>query len=123
MQLERDDKGRFLTGSGGPGRKRGSRNKLASEFIEALCDDFEQHGPAVIARVRTDQPAVYMRVVAGILPKQLEAALSVSVFDAYNLEDPQEFAKAFRIARQMIGAEPPVIELNPEAEAAWRADD
>src|SRR5437764_13269486 len=41
MQPERDDKtGRFLTGNSGGGRPKGSRSKLASEFIDCLQADF-----------------------------------------------------------------------------------
>ena len=36
-----DEKGRFLKGTiGGPGRPKGSRNKLGEEFIQALYADF-----------------------------------------------------------------------------------
>ena len=45
--------------SGNPaGRPRGSRNKLAQDFVAALCADFEQHGTEVIAKVRKEKPDV-----------------------------------------------------------------
>lgn len=59
--------------SGNPaGRPKGSRNKLSEEFIAAMCDDFSQHGVAVIAKVREERPAEYLRVVASLLPKELK---------------------------------------------------
>jgi hypothetical protein len=59
--------------SGNPkGRQKGSRNKLGEEFLSKLHADFEQHGAKVIATVREKQPAVYLKVIASILPQQLE---------------------------------------------------
>lgn len=58
--------------SGNPaGRPKGSRNKLGEDFIAAMCDDFAEHGAAVIAKVRQERPADYLRVVASLLPKEL----------------------------------------------------
>jgi hypothetical protein len=54
---------------GNPGRPRGSRNKLGEHFIAALCADFEKHGAKVIERVRKKDPAVYLRVIARIVPQ------------------------------------------------------
>ncbi len=51
------------------GRPKGSRNKLGEHFIAALCADFERHGVGAIARVREDDPAVYLRVIAQVVPQ------------------------------------------------------
>ena len=68
---ERDDTGRFQTGSnGGPGRPKGSRNRLSEAFISALCEDFAAHGAAAIAAARESDPVAYVRVLATILPRQ-----------------------------------------------------
>jgi len=64
--------GRFLSGNNGGGRPRGSRNKLSEAFIEALSADFAEHGKDVIARVRQEEPAAYLRTVASLMPKKLE---------------------------------------------------
>jgi hypothetical protein len=53
------------------GRPKGSRNKLGEEFIAAMHDDFTKHGAATIAKVREERPADYVKVIAGILPKEL----------------------------------------------------
>ncbi len=67
--------GRFLSGNtASPGRPRGSRVKLSEAFLAALCDDFCRHGAATIERVRIDKPDAYLKVVASILPKQIEVA-------------------------------------------------
>jgi len=73
--------GQFLKGKkGGPGRPRGSRNKLGEAFIEALHDDFQEHGVDTIVKVREDRPHEYLKVVASLLPKELHVK-DVSVDD------------------------------------------
>ena len=64
---------RFKPGqSGNPkGRKAGSRNALSEAFISALNQDFEKHGVAVIQAVREDDPAAYLKIIASIVPKDL----------------------------------------------------
>jgi hypothetical protein len=64
----------FLPGqSGNPaGRPKGSRNQLGEKFLKALADDFETHGGAAIVKVREERPHDYLKVIATILPKQLE---------------------------------------------------
>jgi len=65
---------RFPPGqSGNPaGRPKGARNKHSESFINAFAQDFEQHGAAVIEKVRKDRPQDYLKVAAALLPKQME---------------------------------------------------
>jgi hypothetical protein len=70
--------GRFVTGNNGGGRKLGSRNKLATEFIDDLHAKWLKHGPDVLERVIRDDPAAFMRTVAQILPKEIDAAVNVN---------------------------------------------
>ena len=59
--------------SGNPkGRPKGSRNKLGEAFLNALHDDFAKHGVEAIAEVRENKPDAYMKVIASILPKEIE---------------------------------------------------
>ena len=58
--------------SGNPaGRPKGSRNRLSEDFVAALYNDFQEHGSAAIAACRAEKPDVYVRVIAGILPKDV----------------------------------------------------
>src|SRR6185312_2833005 len=58
--------------SGNPtGRPRGSRSKISEAFIAALNEDFAQHGVAVIERVRTEKPAEYLKIVASLVPRDI----------------------------------------------------
>jgi hypothetical protein len=59
--------------SGNPaGRKPGSRGKLSEAFLAALCEDFAEHGRETIERVRNEKPDAYLKVIASILPKQID---------------------------------------------------
>jgi hypothetical protein len=62
------EKDRSKTG----GRGKGVRNKLSHAFLEALHRDFEQHGEEAIKIARIERPIEYIKVVAGILPKEFE---------------------------------------------------
>lgn len=53
------------------GRPKGSRNKLGEAFLAAMHEDFEKHGVAVIEKVREEKPDQYLKVIASILPKEL----------------------------------------------------
>lgn len=53
------------------GRPKGSRNKLGEDFISALQESFNKYGPATIETVRQERPHEYLKVVASILPKEL----------------------------------------------------
>ena len=57
---------------GNPGRPKGSRNKLGEAFLKAMADDFEQHGIAAVEAVRTEKPDQYLKVIASILPKEID---------------------------------------------------
>jgi hypothetical protein len=68
--------------SGNPkGRPKGARNRLGTQFLEALETDFNKFGPQAIALVREKKPETYMRVVADLLPK--EANINVEAGEAF----------------------------------------
>jgi hypothetical protein len=52
------------------GRTRGSRNKLSEEVICALLRDFRKHGEKAIAKVRREQPGVYLRCLTLLIPRE-----------------------------------------------------
>lgn len=66
--------------SGNPaGRPKGSRYGLAESFVKALQDDWKEHGAEVVQKVRADDPAGYMRVIASVLPKDFDVNVSGSL--------------------------------------------
>ena len=54
------------------GRPKGARHKLGTAFLEAMLSDFTKHGEQVIENVRAEKPDQYLKVVASILPKEIE---------------------------------------------------
>ncbi len=63
--------------SGNPaGRPKGARSKLGEAFLEAMNADFERHGLEVIEKVRKDKPDQYLKVIASILPKDLNVNIN-----------------------------------------------
>jgi hypothetical protein len=84
--------GRFLTGNIGGGRKPGARNKLGEAFIEALHDDFTEHGVAAIQTVRSEKPDQYLKVIASLLPKEM----NLNVTDAYSEMTDDELIERIR---------------------------
>jgi len=68
--------------SGNPkGRPKGARNRLGTQFLEALEADFNKFGPQAVALVREMKPEVYIKVVADLLPK--EANINVEAGEAF----------------------------------------
>jgi len=63
--------------SGNPkGRGKGVRNKLGEAFLEALHEDFNEHGADAITKCRQDSPVAYVKVLASILPKDLNVTIN-----------------------------------------------
>lgn len=56
---------------GGPGRPKGARAKLGDAFLAAMLENFQAGGIEAIERVRVDDPSTYIRVIAGLQPKEL----------------------------------------------------
>jgi hypothetical protein len=101
---------------GNPGRPKGSRNKLGEDFIQALAADFERHGAETIERVRVQSPAAYLKVVASLLPKDVN--LNVNNLDS--LTDEQLLARLRRLTEEAApllakAAEHREDELEPRA--------
>ena len=62
------EKGRSKTG----GRTKGAKNRLSHAFLTALAEDFEQHGIETLKIARMEKPVEYIRIVAGLMPRELE---------------------------------------------------
>src|SRR5262249_3656895 len=86
------------TGMGG--RPRGARNKLGEALLADLLADWQDHGAAAIAEMRVRDPSGYVRVVANLLPRHVEADVTVE------LEDITSFVAKFRTAVSLLGNNP-----------------
>ena len=98
--------GRFLTGNNGGGRKQGSRNKLTTEFIDDLYSEWRRSGATVLKRLAQDDPGGFARLVAGVLPRELDVTVNSDLF-----VECRDFIAAFRLSQKIIGGELDVEDL------------
>jgi hypothetical protein len=95
---DRDQRGRFLAGNNGGGRKPGSRNKLAETFVADLRDCWEKHGVAALEACALEDPTQFVRVIASLMPKTIDLNMSLDV---------SAFANRFAQAVALLGNDPP----------------
>jgi hypothetical protein len=67
----RNERGQFITGWKGGGRKPGSRTRLSETMLALIHADVAEHGAEVLATVRREKPAVWLQCVCSLLPKQV----------------------------------------------------
>lgn len=73
-----DENGKFLKGNpaawkiGNPGGPKGARQRVTHRFLSDLAKDYEQWGAGAIKRMRRAKPHEYVKIVAQLLPKQIE---------------------------------------------------
>ena len=59
--------------SGNPGGKpKGARNRIQGAFLNALADDFDNHGKRAIEDAREKDPMGYVKAIVALMPKQFE---------------------------------------------------
>ena len=97
MSERNTETGRFLTGNSGGGRPKGSRNKLGEQFLSALAEDFAEHGHEAIVACREEKPTEYVKVIAGLLPKELRVQK-----DPVNEMSDEEIADVLDILRGIV---------------------
>ena len=51
---------------------KGTPRRLTAQLLDTLCADFETHGADAIRSCREEQPQGYLRLIAGLLPKELD---------------------------------------------------
>lgn len=101
---DRDAKsGRFLTGNTGGGRKPGARNLLSTQFLEDLKTVWEEDGIGALRRCAREDAAGFCRIVAGVLPKDVDITVSGTI-------DVGDFAERFRNAVALLHDHPKTIE-------------
>jgi hypothetical protein len=73
--------------SGNPGGQPASRQKLTTRFLNALLADFEVHGLQAIKECRETKPEQYVKVVASLLPKEVEIKRPLDELNDQQLHD------------------------------------
>lgn len=85
---------------GHPGKPKGSRHKLSEAFVAALYDDFVLHGVQAVKRMRADDPVAYCKVVASLMPKEVEI---VRPLEGLSDDDLANAIDAYRLALAASG--------------------
>jgi hypothetical protein len=83
-----------------------------------LAADFEQHGQAVIEKVRETKPEVYLRVVADLLPKNVTVDGRMAV-GADDMSDEERKARILELLER--GGYIPLFEQGHSGRAFDRA--
>jgi hypothetical protein len=101
--MHRNEKDQFPDGLFGnsAGRPRSSCNRLGQAFIAALCADWIENGAAVIAQVRREQPAAYLKMVWSLLPRQPNIKED-NLFDGVTDEELADFIAFARHALRTL---------------------
>ena len=99
---ERNQLGQFVKGAyrGGPGRRPGSKNRIAEDLISAFADDFAEHGAAAIQRVREEQPAAYLKLAIELLPRDYDISIDIGMKVA--TDAAQAFALLSKLPKQEL---------------------
>jgi hypothetical protein len=75
--------------SGNPkGRPQGSRNKLSEDFLADLHDAWKAYGRSALMAAAWTEPVSFVRVVASLMPKELEAT-TITVVHAERMSDDE----------------------------------
>jgi len=112
-EQRRDEGGRFLMGNvGGPGRPKGSRNKLAQDFIDKVYDDFQAHGAAAIVAMREQSPSKYCTLVAALIPQHFKVEHDHTVL----LSEEELRAKLLEIRGKLLDSDVDPDLLGPPLE-------
>ena len=62
----------FQPGHPSVGRRKGARHRISTALLEAIAKDFAEHGEEVVKITRIEKPVEYLRIVASLLPRELE---------------------------------------------------
>jgi Family of unknown function (DUF5681) len=94
--------------SGNPkGRPLSSRNKLSESFLEALQRHFKAHGDEAIARACELDPVGYLKVIAMLVPKQVDIGVILREFKmAIAANDPARAVEVLQAMRPLLTMSP-----------------
>lgn len=91
--------------SGNPkGRPVGTRSRLGAMFLTDILRDWEEHGVAAITAFRTERPHEYVKVVASLLPRELN--VKVNELDEFSDEQITEQLSSLVAQLAAAGADP-----------------
>jgi hypothetical protein len=110
--------------SGNPlGNRHHTRHLLNQEFIQALLLHFREHGKKAIEKVAREQPGVYLKILALLVPREMKVDHSggVKAMSDEEIERAIEYIQTMLAAQageaaKVISAEPAALPA-PEAQS------
>lgn len=94
----------------GPGRPKGSRNKLQEAFWKDFAAAWETHGPTAIQTVAQDDPATFLKVAASVMPKDVE--MTVEHRSVMRMPEPARTSEEWQTTAQTSFGSPIQNKLN-----------
>jgi len=85
---------------GNKGRPKGAKGKITEQFLKDMLTAWETGGPSVIADVMENKPDVFLRVVASLVPKDMNLT---PVNHAEALTDNEARERIAELAEQLEG--------------------
>ena len=81
--------------SGNPlGRPVGARNKLSEDFLNALHEEFQEHGKAAVEKVRLERPMEFLKIIASLVPREMNLNINLRDQLAAFLDNMQDITPA-----------------------------
>jgi hypothetical protein len=91
--------------SGNPGgRPAGARNRIQGNFLNRLAEDFDNHGKRAIEAAREEDPMGYVKMIASLLPKQVEPAKALEELTDDQLTAGIDFLRSQLAGRALEGS-------------------
>jgi len=112
--------------SGNPhGNRHRTRHLLNQEFMQALLLHFRQHGKKAIEKVARNQPAVYVKILALLVPREMQMEHTNRIKQMTDEEIEQAIeaiqtmlaARAGEAAKVIEGSVEPAVLPAPEAQS------
>jgi hypothetical protein len=104
-ELAKDpETGRFLTGNIGGGRPKGARSKLSEQFLTDVLGEWETHGAVAISDMREKNPGDFVKMVASLLPKDVNLNLTDNLGELSDDELLGEIRKLHASLAPFLGA-------------------
>ena len=96
--------------SGNPaGRPTGSKNKLSEDFLAELYIVFQESGGSAIRRMCAEHPSDFVRILAGLIPKELLLEVATEQHNFVINAQPRLTEKAWRLQNNL---EIPAVEVD-----------
>ena len=88
--------------SGNPaGRPKGSKNKLSEDFLHELYVVFQESGGEAIRRMCAEHPSDFVRVLAGLVPKELLLEVTTEQHNFVVSSKPLLTEKAWKLKHKL----------------------